>query len=138
MTEPVRVDDKAPPSWLALQAREIVHHLRANGFADDGGIRQGLNLAEEAGEFVEAALTVSAQTGRFIGAFRRWKGLARRSSTEAEARSELADVVITAYVTAAELGWDLDAEIDKKLRVILSRGWREVRDLPDFPIGGAQ
>lgn len=74
-------------------------------------IRQVLNLAEEVGEFV--------------GAYRRWTGQARRSGTETEARIELADVVITAYVTAAEAGWDLDADIRTKLDVVFTRGWRE-------------
>lgn len=76
-------------------ATEIVHHLRANGFtAADALRRQVLGLAEEAGEFV--------------GAYRRWSGLARRAGTAADMQAELADVVITTYVTAAELGLLLD------------------------------
>jgi len=71
-------------------AAQIVKKFRANGFEDDGGIRQVLALAEEAGEMV--------------GAYRRWTGRARRTGTADEFRAELADVVITAYVTAAEQG----------------------------------
>lgn len=79
-------------------ASQIVYQLRANGFsAADAGQRQVLNLVEEAGELV--------------GAYRRWAGLARRSGTALEMHAELADVVITAYVTAAELGVDLDAAV---------------------------
>lgn len=97
---------------LAARARELVGHLRANGFDAEGGVnRQVLNLAEEVGEFV--------------GAYRRWTGQARRTGTEAEVHAELADVVITAYVTAAELDMDLDAAIKAKLDVVFSRGWRE-------------
>ena len=73
---------------LNKTAHLIVAELRAHDFEDDGGIRQALALAEEAGEMV--------------GAYRRWTGRARRTGTEEEFRSELADVVITAYVTAAE------------------------------------
>jgi NTP pyrophosphatase (non-canonical NTP hydrolase) len=79
-------------------AAAIVDQLRANGFtAAHGDTRQVLNLVEEAGELV--------------GAYRRWAGLARRSGTAQEMHAELADVVITAYVTAAELGIDLDAAL---------------------------
>jgi NTP pyrophosphatase (non-canonical NTP hydrolase) len=99
-------------SWLADRADEVVAHLRENGFDREGGvIRQVLNLAEEVGEFV--------------GAYRRWTGQARRSGTEEEVHAELADVVITAYVTAAEMGVDLDAAIRAKLDVVFTRGWRE-------------
>ncbi len=75
-------------------AKVIVGHLRDNGFLADGGEGQILNLAEEAGEFV--------------GAYRRWTGRARRTGTEQEAQAELADVVITAYVTAASMGGTLN------------------------------
>jgi hypothetical protein len=90
----------------------IAERLRANGFpADDAVERNVLCLAEE--------------TGEFIGAYRRWSGRARRSGTAADMHAELADVVITAYGTAAELGFDLDAAITAKLAVVFSRGWRE-------------
>jgi NTP pyrophosphatase (non-canonical NTP hydrolase) len=107
----------ADRSYMADRAVEIVDNLRANGFVDDGGLRQALNLAEEVGEFV--------------GAYRRWKGLARRSGTAEQMCAELADVVITAYVTAEELGIDLDREIADKLKVVFSRGWREQG--PEYP-----
>lgn len=79
-------------------ATQIVQHLRANGFsAHDAVPRQVLNLVEEAGEFV--------------GAYRRWAGMARRRGTVEDVHAELADVVITAYVTAAELGTNVDATL---------------------------
>jgi NTP pyrophosphatase (non-canonical NTP hydrolase) len=106
-------------SWLAGQAADIVNHLRDNGFDAAGAAnRQVLCLAEEVGEFV--------------GAYRRWTGQARRQGTAREVRWELADVVITAYVTAHELGIDLDRAIADKLGEIHARGWRE----PDSePVG---
>lgn len=93
-------------------AKKIVEALRQNGFEEaEGCNRQVLNLAEEVGEFV--------------GAYRRWSGQARRSGTAEEMYAELADVVITAFVTAEEFGVDLEAEIGKKLMKVFSRGWRE-------------
>lgn len=102
-------------SWIADRATDIVTNLRANGFGEGDAVnRQVLNLAEEVGEFV--------------GAYRRWAGQARRSGTAEEMHRELADVVITAYVTAEELGIDLDAVMAEKLAVIFTRGWREQKD----------
>lgn len=99
---------------LPATAEQIVTNLRANGFdAEHGQMRQVLNLAEEVGEFV--------------GAYRRQAGLARRSGTAEEMYAELADVVITAFVTAEEFGVDLEALIGQKLAVVFSRGWREER-----------
>lgn len=96
-------------------AENIVKHLRANGFTvETQPDRQALALAEETGEFVQA--------------WRRWRGMARRNGSEGEVKNELADVIITAYVTAAEQGWDIDGVITVKLREIFSRGWRENAD----------
>lgn len=110
--------DTVPPNIpfrlnrMSERAHEIVRNLRANGFdAAQGQQRQVLNLAEEVGEFV--------------GAYRRWAGQARRSGTAEEMYAELADVVITAFVTAEEFGVDLETVIGAKLRKVFSRGWRE-------------
>jgi len=93
-------------------ARVIAEHLHANGFPAEGGAnRQVLALAEECGEFV--------------GAYRRWSGQARRSGTAEEMRAELADVIITAFVAAEELGIDLDQAVTDKANIVLTRGWRE-------------
>lgn len=75
-------------------AERIVREMHAHEFEDDNGIRQALALVEEAGELT--------------GAYRRWTGRARRTGTAKEFHLELADVVITSYVTAAELGHRLD------------------------------
>ena len=96
---------------LQAVAAELVLRLRENDFPEDDGVRQVLCVAEEAGEFV--------------GAYRRWKGWARRSGPFADVEAELADVILTSYVTAAELGIDLDAAIERKLDVVRSRGYRE-------------
>jgi NTP pyrophosphatase (non-canonical NTP hydrolase) len=88
-------------SMTMQTAHRIVEQLRAHGFTVHGGPqRPVLALAEEAGEFV--------------GAYRRFTGLARRAGTAAQMHAELADVVITAYVTAAELGIDLDTELARQ------------------------
>lgn len=92
-------------------AADISGHLAAHFPEDTAAVQQVLCLAEEAGEFTAA--------------FRRWAGLARRPGTWADMVAELADVVITAYVTADVLGIDLDAAITAKAAVIMTRGWRE-------------
>lgn len=94
-------------------ARLIVQNLRENFEVDDLTFRlqQMACLAEEVGEFV--------------GAARRHLGLARRSDTFEHVAEELADVVITASVVAEAFGIPLDREIQKKVDVIFSRGWKE-------------
>lgn len=99
---------------LPDHAQAIVEHLADAGFDQDPTMatnRQVLALAEEVGEFV--------------GAYRRYTGQARRTGTLDQVYSELADVVITAYVTAAEMGINLNTQIAKKLDIIMTRGWRE-------------
>lgn len=104
--------DLAP--GLVVAAAVIADRLRANGFDPAQAVnRQVLGLAEEVGEFV--------------GAYRRWSGQARRSGTVEEVHEELADVIITAFVTAHELGVDIQQVIAAKLDIIHTRGWREPR-----------
>ncbi|MFL6144912.1 MAG: MazG nucleotide pyrophosphohydrolase domain-containing protein [Labedaea sp.] len=103
---------------LPAHAAAIAQCLRRNGFDPEQTVnRQVLGLAEE--------------TGEFVGAYRRWSGQARRTGTAEEMYEELADVIITAFVTAHELGVDIDMVIAAKLRTIHTRGWRE------NPSGGA-
>jgi len=92
-------------------AVENVKKIRENFPSNDLPVQQVLCLAEEAGELV--------------GAYRRWAGMARRTGTWEDVQAELADVVITAYVTAQVLGIDLDAAWRAKAGVIASRGWRD-------------
>lgn len=76
-------------------AVEITERLREHFPDTHLAVQQVLGLAEEAGEFV--------------GAYRRWAGMARRSGPWADVQAELADVVVTAYVTAHIFGIDVDA-----------------------------
>ena len=96
---------------LPAIAADIASCLTAAGFTDHPPLRQALALAEEVGEFV--------------GAVRRFHGMARRTGSFDDVRHELADVVITAFVTAHEMGFDLEAAIDEKVAVIYDRGWRD-------------
>lgn len=96
---------------LVKAGRLIAEALAANGFANQPD-RQALALAEEVGEFV--------------GAWRRWRGQARRTDTREHVIEELADVVITAYVLASEAEFDeFEDVVRTKLETIFSRGWRE-------------
>jgi NTP pyrophosphatase (non-canonical NTP hydrolase) len=96
---------------LPAVAAQIAGHLNDAGFAEQPHLRQALALAEEAGEFV--------------GAVRRHYGMARRTGSKADVEAELADVVITAFVTAHEMDINLESAINEKLAVIFNRGWRE-------------
>jgi NTP pyrophosphatase (non-canonical NTP hydrolase) len=98
---------------LPTVAADIGEHLRDAGFTEQPHLRQALALAEE--------------TGEFVGAVRRHYGMARRGGSFADVETELADVVITAFVTAHTMGIDLEAAIRAKLDVIYSRGWRDER-----------
>jgi NTP pyrophosphatase (non-canonical NTP hydrolase) len=106
-----RADGDNPTPTLAGFAAIVGEHLREHFDPAALPVQQVLCLAEEAGEFTAA--------------YRRWAGMARRPGTWDEVTSELADVVITAYVTARVLGIDLDAAWHAKAEVILSRGWRQ-------------
>jgi NTP pyrophosphatase (non-canonical NTP hydrolase) len=70
-------------------------------------------------------MALAEETGEFVGAMRRWKGLARRRGTEQEAKDELADVIISAYAMAEVMGWDVEQITSAKLEKILTRGWKE-------------
>ncbi len=72
-------------------------------------------------------LCVAEEVGEFVGAMRRWRGMARRSGTEREAMEELADIVLSAYAMADVMDWDLSDVIEAKASKILSRGWKEVK-----------
>ena len=72
-------------------------------------------------------MALAEEAGEFVGAMRRWRGMARRLGTEEEAQAELADVVITAYCMADVMGWDIEELISAKLEKIMSRGWKETK-----------
>ncbi|MFG2039702.1 MazG nucleotide pyrophosphohydrolase domain-containing protein [Dactylosporangium sp. NPDC048998] len=94
-------------------AADVAAKLTAAGFTEAPHLRQTLALAEEAGEFV--------------GAVRRHYGMARRSGSFEDVEAELADVVITAFVTAHTMGIDLERAVGAKLGVVYTRGWRDER-----------
>ena len=83
----------------------------------------------------QQAMCVAEEAGEFIGAYRRWRGFARRSGSPYDVEAEMADVIISA--ACMMLVWDLPAfkerpkpntadiaeYISRKLKVILSRGY---------------
>jgi NTP pyrophosphatase (non-canonical NTP hydrolase) len=99
------------PGTLTELAEIVAGHLREHFDPATLAVQQVLCLAEESGEFTAA--------------YRRHAGMARRRGTWDDVRAELADVVITAYVTARVLGIDLDAAWREKAEAVLARGWRE-------------
>lgn len=95
---------------LKVAARIVMARCREN---QAGGTEQAQLMA------------LAEETGEFIGAMRRWRGLARRPGTEQEAKSELADVIISAYAMADVMGWDVEQITSAKLQKIFTRGWKQ-------------
>jgi hypothetical protein len=81
----------------------------------------------------QQAMCVAEEAGEFIGAYRRWRGFARRAGSHEDVEAEMADVIvstlcmITLWLDAKDAGTGeadtLNALIARKLRVIFSRGW---------------
>lgn len=95
-------------------------------------IRDGIMSANSAVSddlFSQQALYLVEEVGEFVGALNRWRGLARRSGSFEDVAAELADVVISAFITAVVLGVDLPEWIQRKGAVITSRGYKEVSDV---------
>lgn len=115
-------------SWISTQAPHIAARLRDGGF-----------------EPIDSVLHLGAEVGEFLGAWTRYKGWARRSGSEEDARMELADVVIAAYVVAHHNGWNLDPAlmdgiafgvqpVDAVLRLPSAVGrFIDLRDAPGGP-----
>ena len=70
-------------------------------------------------------MDVGAKAGGFVGAYRRWAGMARRSGPWRDVVSALTAVVRSVYAAADALDIDLDAAVVEKTELILSRGWRD-------------
>ncbi|MGH3985934.1 MAG: MazG nucleotide pyrophosphohydrolase domain-containing protein [Pseudonocardiaceae bacterium] len=79
----------------------------------DVHMRNGLALAEEAGEVVAA--------------LRRYLGLARRTGTLKDVADELADLYLTVFITAHYLGVDVDDAVEDKAVVLFARGFKDPR-----------
>ncbi len=56
-------------------------------------------------------IQLGSEVGEALDAYGRWAGFKRRDGTLAELAAELADIMITAYITAEVLGADLDAAL---------------------------
>lgn len=70
-------------------------------------------------------LRLGRSVGDFVGAYRRWSGMARRTGPWDSVVESLAKVTQAAYATAVSLEIDLDAAWRKKATTIMSRGWRD-------------
>jgi len=73
----------------------------------------------------QQVIALAEEVGEFVGAARRYMKLARRPGPIEDVASELADVMITAMVTARVFNIDIVSEIDKKLAIIFERGWKD-------------
>lgn len=94
---------------MSAKARQIIRALNDAGYDPK-------NLA---------AIALAEEVGEFVGAARRYMGMARRNGSFDELSLELADVVITAFVAAEVFDIDIEMVVEDKLRTIFNRGWRE-------------
>ena len=122
-------DTNTPAARIAPHVADRTHRARPR---QDSLPVAGAEIAARLAEYftpgalpVQQVLALAEEAGEFTAAYRRWAGMARRTGTWDEVEAELADVVITAYVTAAVLGIDLDAAARAKTAVIFTRGWRQ-------------
>lgn len=76
------------------------------------------------------AMCVVEEAGEFIGAYRRWRGFARRDGDIDAVTSELADVIISSFVMFANLQTDAQRTIKQKLAKIVTRGYVNKDDSP--------
>lgn len=76
---------------------------------------------------VMQSTALAEEVGEFVGAARRYLGMARRTGSFEELAEELADVVITAFITAEVFEVDIDREVDAKLKKVFQRGWKDPR-----------
>lgn len=106
---PIRLADL---TQLPRAAADLAVALTNNGFHNPPGLVHAMALAEEAGEFV--------------GAVRRWLGMARRHGSHAELAAEAVDVLIVSLVTCHDLGRDVDK---------FASGTRLVQQAPPTPGG---
>jgi NTP pyrophosphatase (non-canonical NTP hydrolase) len=73
----------------------------------------------------QQVIALSEEVGEFAGAARRYLGMARRPGSFGDMAEELADVIITGFVTAHVFDINLEKEIAAKLAIIFERGWKD-------------
>lgn len=102
-----------PVSDIATHARWIADHLPPASPLDGMQVRQVMAVAEAA--------------GLLVAAYRRHAGIGQRAGTRDEVATQLAALVITAYVAADSLGVDLTAALETEMAVVHARtdGQRE-------------
>ena len=87
------------------------------------GVMEKLGLSYKEMKIAQV-LCVAEEAGEFVGAYRRYEGMARRDGSWQDVQAELADVVISAYTAAHAIGFDLDEAIEEKLGKVMTRGWK--------------
>jgi NTP pyrophosphatase (non-canonical NTP hydrolase) len=103
-------------SWLGAVGTPLL----AQKMLDAGFLAEGIEGAN--GQI----LALTEEFGEFVAEYRRWSGQARRRGDRDKMELELADLVISCYITAHRLSIDLDARVAEKVTVILERPGREV------------
>lgn len=107
------------PEIIAALVTELSEHAKQGASPTEWMDQQAMCVVEEAGEFV--------------GAYRRWRGFARRPGNAQDVEDELADVIVSTccmielwsrvWSGADGSGDPIGAIVAKKLSTIFSRGW---------------
>jgi NTP pyrophosphatase (non-canonical NTP hydrolase) len=69
------------------------------------------------------AMCVVEEAGEFIGAYRRWRGFARRDGSWNDVTKELSDVIIASLLMFAVMNEDAQCHVKAKLYEVISRGY---------------
>lgn len=90
-------------------------------------LREHAMQGATAQEFLDSqAIDVCEEAGELAGAYRRWRGFARRDGSTGQVISEAADVIIAAGVFLHLFCPDpdiIDKALSHKLATVFSRGW---------------
>lgn len=117
------------PGIISSLVSELSEHARQGSSDTEWMDQQAMCVVEEAGEFV--------------GAYRRWRGFARRPGDAQEVEDELADVIVSTacmirlWLCQFGRGDQMEALVAQKLSKIFSRGWVNKVPLPTYGVENA-
>jgi hypothetical protein len=113
MTSTKPITDAGMTTTARLMVERIVEHFPADATPKETALRQGNEVAGDAGEFCSALL--------------RYLDTARRPGSFDEMERTLASVVVSAYLAANYLAVDLDDAVTRRVQTILGRPARNPR-----------
>lgn len=125
------MSDRVIPADFTLRKRFALDDLPDVARVIEKGLVKAFTTKTYAELATAQVLDVAEEAGEFVGAFRRYSGLARRPGTVEELEDEWADVIIAAFSAAKFLGINPVHAIERKAAKVLSRGYKEGSDGPN-------